>query len=178
MKPRDVTDFWLAQPAEAYFVADTAFDDRLREKFGAAHAQAVSGVLDSWQETRDGRLALILLLDQMSRNLHRGTPDMFAGDAKALEIAAKAIDLGDDSDCEASVKCWYYMPFMHSEALADQDRCVELCQQPGLEGTLPYAIDHRDIVVRFRRFPHRNTILGRDTSYEEQAFLDTGGFAG
>ena len=178
MTPRDVIDFWLAQPDEAYFVADPAFDDRLREKFGAAQAQAASGDLDAWQETRDGRLALILLLDQMSRNLHRGSPDMFAGDAKALSIAARAIELGDDDDCDVSLKCWYYMPFMHSEELADQDRCVELCKQPGLENTLPHAVTHRDIVVRFGRFPHRNTILGRDTSADEQAFLDEGGFSG
>ena len=95
---------------------------------------------DDWADSRDGRLALILLLDQMSRNLKRGTPDMFAADAKALALAAKAIELGDD-DCEPSVKRWYYMPFMHSEKLADQDRCVELCRQPGLEGNP--ALCHR-----------------------------------
>ncbi len=178
MTPGEVIDFWLAQPAEAYFVADAHFDDRLREKFGAAHEQAVSGALDSWQQTRDGRLALVLLLDQMSRNLHRGTPGMFAADDKALAIAGKAIDLGDDTDCDASVKRWYYMPFMHSETLADQDRCVELCQQPGLEETLPYAISHRDIIVRFGRFPHRNVLLDRETSAAEKAFLDAGGFSG
>ena len=178
MTPRDVIDFWLEQPAEAYFVADTKFDDRLRDKFGTAQAQAASGALDSWQETHDGRLGLILLLDQMSRNLHRGTPGMFAADAKALAVAAKAIDVGDDGDCDASVKRWYYMPFMHSEALADQDRCVELCGQPGLEDTLAYAITHRDIIVRFGRFPHRNAVLGRDTSAEEQVFLGAGGFSG
>ena len=178
MTPRDVIDFWLAQPAKAYFVADAKFDDRLREKFGVAHAQAASGALDTWQETRDGRLGLVLLLDQMSRNLHRGTPGMFAADAKALAIAATAIDLGDDGDCDPSIKRWYYMPFMHSEALADQDRCVELCEQPGLEDTLPYAITHRDIIVKYSRFPHRNAVLGRVTSVEEQAFLDAGGFSG
>jgi len=178
MIPRDVIDFWLAQPAKAYFTADARFDDRLREKFGATHANAASGALDAWQETRDGRLGLILLLDQMSRNLHRGTPGMFGADPKALALAAKAIDLGDDGECEASVKCWYYMPFMHSEALADQDRCVELCKQPGLEDTLPFAVTHRDIIVRFGRFPHRNAILDRMTSAEEQAFLDSGGFSG
>lgn len=178
MTPRDVIDFWLAQPAEAYFVADAKFDDRLREEFGTAHVQAASGALDSWQETRDGRLGLILLLDQMSRNLHRGTPGMFDADPKALAFATKAIGLGDDGDRDASVKRWYYMPYMHSEALSDQDRCVELCEQPGLEDTLPYAITHRDIIIRFGRFPHRNAVLGRITNAEEQAFLDAGGFSG
>jgi len=178
MTPRDVIDFWLTQPQEAYFVADTKFDDRLRNKFGTAHAQAAAGAFDNWQETRDGRLGLVLLLDQMSRNLHRETPGMFAADAKALAIAAKAIELGDDGDCDASVKRWYYMAFMHSEALADQERCVDLCEQPGLEDTLPFAITHRDIIAEFGRFPHRNAMLGRDTTSEEQAFLDAGGFAG
>lgn len=178
MTPRDVIDFWLAQPQKAYFIADAEFDDLLREKFGATHARAASGAFENWQETRDGRLGLILLLDQMSRNLHRGTPGMFAADSMALAIAAKAIDLGDDGERDASVKRWYYMPFMHSEALADQERCVELCEQPGLEDTLPYAITHRDIIVRFGRFPHRNAMLGRVTTADEQAFLDAGGFSG
>ena len=178
MTPRDVVDFWLAQPEEAYFVADTSFDERLRENFGVALDHAVSGEFDEWAETRDGRLALIVLLDQMSRNLRRGTAGMFAADPKALTLAARAIDLGDDDGCDASVKRWYYMPFMHSEALADQERCVELCGQPGLEDTLPFAITHRDIIKRFGRFPHRNGLLGRTTTSEEQAFLDAGGFAG
>ena len=178
MTPRDVIDFWLAQPEEAYFVADTGFDERLRETFGIAHGKAASGELDSWGETRDGRLALILLLDQMSRNLKRGTAAMFAADPKALALAARAIELGDDDGTDASVKRWYYMPFMHSEALADQERCVELCRRPGLEETLPFAITHRDIIVQFGRFPHRNELLGRTTTAEEQAFLDAGGFSG
>ncbi len=178
MTPRDVIDFWLGQPEKAYFIADEAFDERLRASFAAAHDRAVSGELDDWAESRDGRLALIMLLDQMSRNLKRGTPGMFAADAKALALAAKAIELGDDDDSDASVKRWYYMPFMHSEGLADQDRCVELCRQPGLEKTLPYAITHRDIIVQFGRFPHRNKLLGRTTTAEERAFLDAGGFSG
>ena len=177
MTPRDVIDFWLGQPEEAYFVADTGFDERLRETFGIAHGKAASGELDSWGESRDGRLALILLLDQMSRNLQRGTPAMFAADQKALALAAKAIAMGDDGDCDVSVKRWYYMPFMHSEALADQERCVELCRQPGLEKTLPFAITHRDIIVQFDRFPHRNEILGRVSSDAELEYLKThGGF--
>lgn len=178
MTPHDVIDFWLAQPEEAYFVADTGFDERLREKFGSAHGKAVSGEFDSWGETSDGRLALILLLDQMSRNLRRGTAAMFAADPKALALASRAIDLGDDDECDTSVKRWYYMAFMHSEALADQERCVELCRQPGLEDTLPFAITHRDIINQFDRFPHRNGMLGRDTTREEQTFLDAGGFSG
>lgn len=177
MTPRDVIDFWLGLPEDAYFTADADFDERLRGRFAGAHDSAMSGEFDDWADSRDGRLALILLLDQMSRNLKRGTPDMFAADAKALALAARAIELGDD-DCEPSIKRWYYMPFMHSEQLADQDRCVELCRQPGLEETLPFAITHRDIIAKFGRFPHRNAMLGRTTTAEEQAFLDSGGFSG
>jgi len=119
-----------------------------------------------------------LLLDQLSRNLQRGTLAMFAADPKALALAGAAIGKGDDRDCDASVKRWYYMPFMHSEDLADQETCVALCRQPGLEETLPFAITHRDIIARFGRFPHRNDMLGRATTAEEQAFLDAGGFSG
>ncbi len=178
MTPREVVDFWLSQPEEAYFAADEDFDERLRKKFAASHAAALSGDLDGWADSRDGRLALILLLDQMSRNLKRGTPAMFAADPKALALAARAIELGDDDGCEASVKRWYYMPFMHSEELSDQKRCVDLCRQPGLDETLPYAIAHRDIISKFGRFPHRNELLGRAMTAEEQAFLDAGGFSG
>lgn len=178
MTEREIIDFWLGLPDAVLFSSDPDFDAQLLSRFGDAHARAVSGELDDWAETKDGRLALILLLDQMSRNLKRGTPGMFSADSKALALAAQAIELGDDADREVSVKRWYYMPFMHSEQLADQERCVELCRQPGLENTLPYAIQHRDIVARFGRFPHRNKMLGRAMRPEEQAFLDEGGFSG
>ncbi len=178
MNPREVMEFWLGLPDEVLFAANPEFDAQLLARFGDLHAKAVAGALDDWVETPDGRLALILLLDQMSRNLKRGTPQMFVSDPKALALAAQAIELGDDAPVLPSVKRWYYMPFMHSEVLSDQERCVELCTQPGMEATLPFAIDHRDIIARFGRFPHRNLVLGRATTVEEQRFLDDGGFSG
>jgi len=178
MKPRDIIDFWMAQPQKKLFSVDPEFDAELRDRFGAAHADAVAGKLDGWLETLDGRLALVLLLDQMSRNLGRGTPAMFAHDDKALAIASRAIAEGDRTSLPPAEYRWHVMPFMHSEKLADQDRCVELCREAGLEDTLPHAIEHRDIIARFGRFPHRNRILGRETTANEQQFLDEGGFSG
>jgi uncharacterized protein (DUF924 family) len=178
MSQREIIDYWMGLPDKALFTSDPAFDAELQTRFGELHTQAVNGLLDDWAETKDGRFALILLLDQMSRNLKRGTPAMFAADPKALALAAQAIALGDDEGQEPTVKRWYYMPFMHSEQFVDQERCVELCRQPGLENTLQYAIDHRDIVARFGRFPHRNKVLGRAMKPGEQAFLDEGGFSG
>jgi uncharacterized protein (DUF924 family) len=178
MNPSEVVDFWLSQDERVYFEADSAFDDELQEKFETMHETALAGRLSDWKGTATGRLALILLLDQFSRNLHRGTPKMFAGDAAALMLAKQAIDAGDDAACDASVKRWYYMPFMHAENLREQDRCVQLCRQAGLEETLPFAIEHRNIIARFGRFPHRNPILGRRMGEAEQAYLDGGGFSG
>jgi uncharacterized protein (DUF924 family) len=178
MKPREIIDFWMAQPQKRLFSVDPEFDAELRDRFGAAHADAAAGRLDGWLETVDGRLALVLLLDQMSRNLGRGTPGMFANDDKALVIASRAIAEGDRDVLTPTEYRWHVMPLMHSEDLADQDRCVELCREEGLEDTLPHAIEHRGIIARFGRFPHRNRILGRETTEKEQEFLDDGGFSG
>ncbi len=178
MKPQDVADFWLQQPDKSLFIANDAFDAELQSRFGDVHAMAISNELDNWQSTKAGRLGLILLLDQMSRNLKRGTPGMFANDTRALALANRAIELGDDKDELPVVKRWYYMPFMHSEKLADQERCIELCSQPGLEATLRFAVLHRDIIAAYGRFPHRNKLLGRTMRPEEQVYLEEGGFTG
>jgi uncharacterized protein (DUF924 family) len=178
MTARDVIDFWMALPDQKLFSVDPAFDAELADRFGALHAQAAEGNLQDWRNTRDGRLALVLLLDQMSRNLGRGTPQMFANDAAALALAQDAIAHGDDKELPAHEAKWLYLPFMHSEQLADQQRCVELCSAAGFENTLPHAIEHRDIIARFGRFPHRNKVLGRETTRQEQQFLDDGGFKG
>jgi len=178
MSPRDLIGYWLSQPEKRLFSVDPAFDAELAERFGALHADAVAGRLDGWMETVDGRLGLVLLLDQLSRNLGRGTPAMFAHDAQALQIAGMAIAAGDRTALPPAEYRWHVMPFMHSEKLADQERCVELCREAGLDDTLPHAIEHRDIIASFGRFPHRNRLLGRDMTAEEQQFLDKGGFSG
>ena len=178
VKPQDVLDFWFGLPAEAHFKKDPELDAELTQRFGAALEAAKAGELDDWCSTIQGSLALVILLDQFSRNIHRGTPEMFAGDAKALGVCEKVLA---SKECEAlseSEICWLVMPFMHSEELHHQEKCVELCRKHGLDSNLDYAIDHADIVRRFGRFPHRNEMLGRVSTPEEAQFLEDGGFAG
>jgi uncharacterized protein (DUF924 family) len=169
---------WLAYSDKQLFGADPAFDRELAGKHAELLEAARAGELDGWEATPEGALALVLVLDQLSRNLGRGTPDMYASDAKALAIAKRAIARGLDREVPAGARRWFYMPFMHSEDLADQEACVELCRAEGLEATLPYALEHAGIVRRFGRFPHRNRILGRPGTPEEDAFLEAGGSAG
>lgn len=176
--PREILDYWFALADDVAFGADPAFDRLLEDRFGATVEAARRGALDSWEATPEGALALVLLLDQMSRNIHRGTPSMYEHDAKALAIAKRAIARGDDRALPKAERRWLYMPFMHSEDLADQERCVELCRASDLADTLPHAIEHADIVRRFGRFPHRNAILGRQSTQAEIDYLDGGGFKG
>jgi len=176
--PRELLRFWLELPEKTLFTADPAFDRELASRFGKTLEEAEAGRLDHWTASAEGALALVVLLDQMSRNIHRGSPAMYANDAKALAAAKQAIARGDDLRMSKEERRWLYMPFMHSEDLADQERCVELFKSSGLESALPYAEEHADIVRRFGRFPHRNAILGRVSSAEEKAYLDEGGFKG
>lgn len=178
MKPRDVLDFWLGQEPGRWFEPDPAFDAEIRTRFGQAHEDAKAGAYDAWAETAEGALALVILLDQFARNIHRDTAEMFAADAKALSVAGRAVDRGFDMALPVEQRQWLYLPFMHSEALADQERCIVLSERSGLDDTLKWAVIHADIIRRFGRFPHRNPLLGLDTTPEEQAFLDEGGFAG
>ncbi len=172
-----VITFWLEAGPGRWFKKDAAFDDEFRARFAAAHEAAASGALDDWANTADGALALMILLDQFPRNCFRGTARMFATDAKALTLAKRAIVQGFDLVVDADLRRFFYLPFMHSEALADQDRSLELYAPLG-EESMRYAVIHRDIIVQFGRFPHRNPLLGRTTTMEEQKFLDAGGFAG
>ena len=178
IQPTDLLDFWLDLPEEAYFTKDAEFDVRLTERFGAALNSAKLGEYDHWADTVEGALALVILLDQFSRNIHRGSPEMFAGDEKALGIARAALERGDGEVLPFECLQWLVMPFMHSEKLKDQKHCVALCKKFSLDDTTPYAVDHADIIRRFGRFPHRNELLNRSTTKEEKAFLDEGGFAG
>ena len=177
MQAADVVDFWRAAGAEKWFGKDAAFDADFRDRFLAAHEAAASGALDSWAETADGALALMILLDQFPRNAFRGTARMFATDAKALVLADAAIGAGLDAEVEPALRAFLYLPFEHSEALADQDRALVLFRPLGAD-LLHWAEVHHDIIVRFGRFPHRNAVLGRSSTVEELAFLESGGFAG
>lgn len=177
--PRDVLDFWFAAGKQKWFAKSDEFDAEITQRFKQAHEAARDGAYDDWTDTSEGTLALIILLDQFPRNMYRGSPDMFAADPKAVSITKLALERKIDGEVPQAARPFVYMPLMHSEDLADQELCVKLFQaDPTLEDNVPFAVDHRDIVARFGRFPHRNTVLGRSTTAEEQAFLDDGGFAG
>ena len=179
ISPRDVLDFWFAAGKEKWFAKDDAFDAEITSRFKDAHRLARDGAFDGWQDSAEGALALIILLDQFPRNMFRGTPEMFQADPKCREITRSALDHKFDAEVPQAARQFVYMPLMHSEELEDQELCVKLFEaDPALEDNVPYAIDHRDIVLKFGRFPHRNEILGRETTAEEQAFLDGGGFKG
>ena len=173
----EIIAFWSEAGSELWFARDDSFDRRFRELFLHAHEMAARGELDHWQRTPGGALALILLLDQFPRNAFRGTPRMYASDAAALTVAEAALAAGRDRHVDADLRLFFYLPFAHSEVLDHQARSVALCGELGDEH-LAHAKGHRDIIARFSRFPHRNPILGRETSAEEQRFLDDGGFKG
>jgi uncharacterized protein (DUF924 family) len=176
--PGEVVTFWLGQNEKVWFSADPAFDAEVLSRFAELVERAKSGALDHWADTAEGALALVILLDQMTRNIYRDSPEMFAADGKALAVAELAIERGFDQDLPKSKRRWLYMPFMHSEDLADQERSVELFTRSEIAESVPFAVDHADIIRRFGRFPHRNAILGRRTTPEEAAFLAGGGFSG
>src|SRR5580698_3381401 len=173
----EVLDFWFAgDPAthrKVWFEKDAAFDSACAD-LAAARDSAKSGALDAWAETPKGGLALVILLDQLSRNLHRGTAEAFAADAKARTIARAMLARGFDQALTPAERMFVYLPFEHSEDLADQDLAVRLFTALDAatgEDTLDYAVRHRDVIRRFGRFPHRNTALGRQTTAEEAAYL-------
>ena len=174
----DVLAFWRSAGDERWYKRDEAFDASVRERFLALWQKAVAGELSSWETTDDGALALVILLDQFPRNMFRGDPKAFSSDAQALEVAHRALARGADKRIEAPLLQFLYLPLMHSEDLADQSRCVDLFRTTADTENLRYAEEHADIIRRFGRFPHRNRVLGRTTTPEEQAFLDEGGFAG
>jgi uncharacterized protein (DUF924 family) len=168
----DLLAYWFAPgTSERWFVKDPAFDSELDRRFGALAAAAARGELDSWAETPRGALALTILLDQLTRNIHRGSPEAFAQDARARAVARAAIAAGHDALLTPLERPFLYLPFEHSEDPADQDRAVELFTALGNAEQLDYAERHRTIIQRFGRFPHRNAILGRESTAEETAFL-------
>jgi uncharacterized protein (DUF924 family) len=177
-EPGDVVRFWLSQDDKVLFTADPNFDAEVLSRFAELVERAKSGALDDWADEPEGALALVILLDQMTRNIYRDSREMFAADDKALGLAKRAIERGFDMDLPKEQRRWLYMPFMHSEDLADQEMSVELFARSELSKSLPFAVEHADIIRRFGRFPHRNAILGRQTTQEEADFLAGGGFSG
>lgn len=171
----EVVDFWKAAGPTRWFAKNDDFDRSCKEKLLAAHERAAAGELEAWLDSPTGALALFILLDQLPRNAFRGTPRMFETDALARKYAARAIEAGHDKHISTDLRVFMYLPFEHSEDLADQDRSVALHE--GL-AEKPYADEHREIIRRFGRFPHRNVVLGRTSTAEEIAFLEGGGFGG
>ena len=168
----DVLDFWFVQSQpKQWFVRDAAFDTAIADRFGELHACADAGEMDGWADTADGALALVLVLDQFSRNLFRNDAKAFATDVKALGIARAAIDAGFDQQVEERRRTFFYVPFEHSEKLADQERCIELSATLTNKDFLGWAEKHKVIIERFGRFPHRNAVLGRISTPEEAEFL-------
>lgn len=172
-----VTTFWRTAGPDAWFEKSEAFDSEFRGRFLDLHHAAARRELDDWISHAESALALMILLDQFPRNCFRGTAHMFATDPLARHFANKAVAAGHDMAVDTDVRVFFYLPFEHSETLEDQHRSVALTEANAAD-YLKYAVEHREIIERFGRFPHRNPALGRETTSEERAFLDGGGFSG
>jgi uncharacterized protein (DUF924 family) len=177
VKPAEIVAFWRGVGPKRWFEKDTALDDEVRRRFLSAHEAAAGGKLAVWEQSAEGALALLILLDQFPRNMFRGEARAFATDAQARAIASRAILSGFDGAIP-DMRTFFYLPFMHSEDLADQERAIAFYRAQNNADGLKWAELHADIIRRFGRFPHRNAVLGRVTTPEEQEFLDGGGFAG
>ena len=176
--PADILTFWREAGPDRWFKKDAAFDAEVHRRFLGLWESAATGHLASWQTTDDGTLALIIVLDQFPRNMFRGDPCAFASDKLARDTAISAIERGADMRVDPALRQFLYMPLMHSELMADQKRCVTLFRTHGDPKSLESAEDHAEIIQRFGRFPHRNRVLRRTTTPDEQAFLDARGFSG
>jgi uncharacterized protein (DUF924 family) len=174
----EIVSFWRDAGPEKWFDRDADFDRTIRLRFLAVHEAAARAELAAFEARAEGALALVLLFDQFPRNMFRGSARAFASDPLARAVANRALARGFDQATDAAMRQFFYLPFMHSELIADQDRCVRLYEALGDAELLGYALRHRDIVAKFGRFPHRNHVLGRDTTPAEQEFLSSGGFAG
>ena len=173
-----VLAFWREAGKDKWFEKDAAFDEAIRRRFLETYEAAAAGQLKEWEGNREGALALVIVLDQFPRNMFRASARAFAADHLARGVADRAMALGFDLATPVDERAFFYLPFEHSEQLADQERCCTLFRATGDADLLKWAELHADIIRRFGRFPHRNVVLGRATTAEEQAFLDGGGFTG
>jgi uncharacterized protein (DUF924 family) len=174
----DVLDYWRGLGPQRWYAKDDAVDAQIRRMFLPLYRAAAGGLLADWEGDAERALALVIVLDQFPRNMFRGSAAAFAADPLARAAAGRAIARGFDRHFALPERRFLYMPFMHSEALADQERSCELCREAQDQDGLAYAEQHAGIIRRFGRFPHRNKLLARETTPQEQAFLDAGGFAG
>ncbi|MEX1664577.1 DUF924 family protein [Zhongshania arctica] len=169
-------EFWFAElPPSAWFGSSAELDNTIASRFGDIHQAAIAGELYSWRHKPMGRLAEIIVLDQFSRNIFRNTPRAFAADGQALVLAQEAIRVHAEAELTPEQRVFLYMPYMHSESLAIQSASLRLYKTLGIEKNYDFALAHQQIISRFGRYPHRNEILGRPSSAEEQAFLQEAG---
>jgi uncharacterized protein (DUF924 family) len=174
----DVLRFWREAGPTKWFKKDAAFDSEITRRFLPLWEMAAAGKLSAWEESAESALALVIVLDQFPRNMFRGEARAFATDPLARDVTRRAIARGFDQAVPADQRSFFYLPFEHSEDIADQERCIALTTATGDADLVKWAKIHADIIHRFGRFPHRNAALGRETTPEEQAFLDAGGFSG
>jgi uncharacterized protein (DUF924 family) len=174
LTPQDILDFWYAEDMRSKWFASTPqLDSAIRARFESLWEAAVRGELAAWRSSPEGCLALAIILDQFPLNMFRGTAQSFSSEGQAIALAKHAIAQGYDRQIDKAQLAFLYLPLMHSEDLADQDLSVELFAAAGLENNLHFAQHHRDIVRRFGRFPHRNAILGRASTPQEIAYLNS-----
>ena len=179
----DIITFWRESGPDAWFTKDDAFDATIRERFEATWHAARRGELDDWAETPQGLLALVLVLDQFSRNLARDSAAAYESDDEGVRLACQALERGwiDDlmrDEATRPVAVFALMPFMHSESIVDQNAGVAAMLRPEWANNFDFAVVHRDIIARFGRFAHRNPVLGRRTTPAERDYLESGGFGG
>jgi uncharacterized protein (DUF924 family) len=176
--PGDVLAFWRTAGPKKWFRKDAGFDAEIKTRYLTSYEAAAAGRLSAWEATPEDALALVIVLDQFPRNMFRSHARAFEADARARAVADRAIARGFDRRVPEGERVFFYLPFEHSEDLADQERSIALLRATGDADLLKWAKLHADIIRRFRRFPHRNALLGRATTPEEQEFLDKGGFSG
>lgn len=172
MKWQEVIQFWFEETAPSqWFKKDEAFDAKIKEKFEETYWSVVRSETKNWREVPEGRLAEVIVLDQFSRNMFRGSPQAFANDALALKLAEEAVEAGDDKKLPKKFRRFLYMPYMHSESREVHKKAVWLFLSLLNFGTLMYEFKHKKIIDRFGRYPHRNEVLGRESTPEEEEFL-------
>jgi len=178
MKPDSILHFWFTElTPKHHFAKDAALDETITTRFGATLEAAARCELFAWRAIPEGRLAEVLVLDQFSRNVYRDTARAFAQDALALALAQELVASGQDRSLPLAQRSFAYMPYMHSESAVVHAQAVDLFSQPGMEDTLRFELRHKDIIDRFGRYPHRNVLLGRNSTPEELAFLGAPGSA-
>ncbi|WP_287817593.1 DUF924 family protein [Idiomarina sp.] len=172
MKAQPILDFWFKElTPKQWFAKSDELDNTIAKRFSDTLKAAKKGELWHWRETPHGRLAEVIVLDQFSRNIYRGSPRAFEQDVIALVLAQEAVEKGADKSLDASEKAFLYMPYMHSESALIHEEAMRLFSQPGLENNYKFEVRHKEIIDRFGRYPHRNRVLGRESTPEEEDFL-------